>query len=117
LQGRRDGEVLINRTTTGDQQQPGIAGLRGTQFAAVWADRGTTGLLPDLRCDGPVGTEQMTTLDTLTGGQRFSLCAAATSGPAGDTAFLAWGDDSNAGPDKSGHAIEGRALPIPAAGF
>ena len=41
-------------------------------------------------------------VNTRTGGQRFSLSAAATSGPAGETAFLAWADDSNAGPDKSG---------------
>jgi len=56
-------------------------------------------------------------VNTLTGGQRFSLSAAATSGPAGETAFLAWADDSKAGPDKSGRAIEGRPLQIPAAGF
>jgi hypothetical protein len=64
---------------------------------------------------GPIG--QAIQVNTLTGGQRFSLSAAATSGPAGETAFLAWADDSNAGPDKSGRAIEGRPLPIPAAGF
>ena len=34
-------EVLINKTTTGDQEQPGVAGFRGTQFVAVWADRGS----------------------------------------------------------------------------
>ena len=64
---------------------------------------------------GPIG--QAIPVNTLRGGQRFSLCAAATSGPAGETAFLAWADDSNAGPDKSGRAIEGRPLTIPAAGF
>jgi hypothetical protein len=56
-------------------------------------------------------------VNTLTGGQRFNLSAAATSSPAGETAFLAWADDSNAGPDKSGRAIEGRPMSIPAAGF
>jgi hypothetical protein len=34
-------ESLINKTTTGDQDQPGVAGFRGTQFAVVWADHGT----------------------------------------------------------------------------
>ena len=34
-------EILINKTAAGDQDQPGVAGLRGTQFAAVWADHGT----------------------------------------------------------------------------
>ena len=32
-------EILINTNTTGDQDQPGVAGFRGTQFVAVWADR------------------------------------------------------------------------------
>jgi hypothetical protein len=56
-------------------------------------------------------------VNTLKGGQRFSVAAATTSGPAGDTAFVAWADDSKAGPDKSGRAVEGRPLPIPATGF
>ena len=34
-------EISINKTTAGDQDQPGVAGLRGTQFAVVWADHGT----------------------------------------------------------------------------
>ena len=32
-------EILINTTTAGDQEQPGVAGLSGPQFAVVWADR------------------------------------------------------------------------------
>jgi hypothetical protein len=34
-------EISINTTTTGDQDQPGVAGFRGTQFAVVWADHGS----------------------------------------------------------------------------
>ena len=34
-------EILINTNTTGDQDQPGVAGFRGTQFVVVWADRQT----------------------------------------------------------------------------
>ena len=34
-------ERLINTTTAGNQDQPGVAGFRGTQFAVVWADHGT----------------------------------------------------------------------------
>src|SRR4051794_25006196 len=34
-------EVSINKTTTGNQDQPGVAGFFGTQFAAVWADQGS----------------------------------------------------------------------------
>lgn len=32
-------EVLINTTTTGNQGQPGVCGLQGTQFVVVWEDR------------------------------------------------------------------------------
>ena len=64
---------------------------------------------------GPVG--QAIQVNTSSGGQRFSLSAAATSGPAGETAFLTWVDDSQPGPDTSGRAIKGRPLAIPAAGF
>jgi hypothetical protein len=32
-------EILINTNTSGDQDQPGVAGFRGTQFVVVWADR------------------------------------------------------------------------------
>src|SRR5882757_10024818 len=31
-------EITINTITAGDQDQPGVAGFRGTQFVAVWAD-------------------------------------------------------------------------------
>jgi hypothetical protein len=33
-------EVLINTTTAGDQGQPSVCGLQGTQFVVVWEDRG-----------------------------------------------------------------------------
>ena len=32
-------EVLINTTTAGDQGQPGVCGLQGTQFVVAWEDR------------------------------------------------------------------------------
>src|ERR1043166_2034719 len=31
-------EVLINTTTAGDQSQPAVCGLQGTQFVVVWED-------------------------------------------------------------------------------
>ena len=61
---------------------------------------------------GPLG--KVTQVNTVTGGQRFSLAAAIASGPDGDSAFFAWNDD------KAGatlHALKGRVLPIPASGF
>ena len=104
---------------------PTLVPLPGGRFLLAWTqvnvDNPAAGTNVAARIfspgQGPIG--QAIQVNTLTGGQRFSLCAAATSvsPPPVDTAFLAWADDSNAGPDKSERAIEGRALPIPAAGF
>jgi hypothetical protein len=101
---------------------PTLAPLPGGRFLLAWTelnvDNAASGTNVAARIFSPAGPiGQPIQVNTLTGRQRFSLSAAATSGPAGDTAFLAWADDSNAGPDKSGRAIEGRPLPIPAAGF
>jgi hypothetical protein len=101
---------------------PTLVPLPGGRFLLAWTElnvdnaaAGTNVAARIFSSQGGIG--QAIKVNTLTGGQRFSLSAAATSGPAGETAFLAWVDDSNAGPDKSGRAIEGRPLPIPAAGF
>jgi hypothetical protein len=101
---------------------PTLVPLPGGRFLLAWTelnvDNAATGTNVAARIFsslGPMG--QAIQVNTLTGGQRFSLSAAATSGPAGETALLAWADDSNAGPDKSGRAVEGRPLTIPAAGF
>jgi hypothetical protein len=56
--------------------------------------------------------------DTSTGRrERFSLRAAATAGPDGETFFAAWADNGQGGGDTSGRAVRGRPLPIPAGGF
>jgi hypothetical protein len=101
---------------------PTLVPLPGGRFLLAWtqvnvdnAAAGTNVAARIFSAAGPIG--QPIQVNTLTGGQRFSLSAAAISGPGPETAFLAWADDSNAGPDKSGRAIEGRPLPIPAAGF
>jgi hypothetical protein len=101
---------------------PTLVPLPGGRFLLAWTElnvdnaaAGTNVAARIFSSQGGIG--QAIQVNTLTGGQRFSLSAAATSGPAGETAFLAWADDSNAGPDKSGRAIEGRPLPIPAGGF
>jgi len=102
---------------------PTLAPLSGGRFLLAWTqvnvDNAAAGTNVAARIfsanQGPLG--QAMQVNTLTGGQRFSLCAATTSGPAGEIAFPAWVDDSKAGADKSGRAIEGRVLPIPAAGF
>jgi hypothetical protein len=101
---------------------PTLVPLSGGRFLLGWTEvnvdnaaAGTNVAARIFSAQGGIG--QATQVNTLTGGQRFSLSAAVTSGPAGDSAFLAWADDSNAGPDKSGRAIEGRVLTIAAAGF
>jgi len=101
---------------------PTLVPLPGGRFLFGWTEvnvdnaaAGTNVMARIFSATGPIG--QAAPVNTLKGGQRFSLSAAATSGPAGETAFLTWADDSNTGPDKSGRAIEGRPLPIPAAGF
>jgi hypothetical protein len=101
---------------------PTLVPLPGGRFLLAWTElnidnaaAGTNVAARIFSAQGGIG--QAIQVNTLTGGQRFSLSAAATSGPAGETALLAWADDSNAGPDKSGRAIEGRPLTIPAAGF
>jgi hypothetical protein len=101
---------------------PTLAPLPGGRFLLAWTElnvdnaaAGTNVAARIFSAQGAIG--QAIQVNTLTGGQRFSLSATVTSGPGPETAFLAWADDSNTGPDKSGRAIEGRALPIPAGGF
>jgi hypothetical protein len=101
---------------------PTLVRLTGGRFLLAWtqvnvdnAAAGTNVAARVFSAAGPIG--QAIQVNTLTGGQRFSLSAAAVSGLGPETAFFAWADDSNAGPDKTGRAIEGRPLTIPAAGF
>jgi hypothetical protein len=97
---------------------PMLAPLSGGRFLAAWTEvnvdnaaAGTNVAARIFSSQGPLG--KVTQVNTLTGSQRFSLSAATASGPSGDTAFLAW-DDDKAG---ATHALKGRMLPIPAAGF
>jgi hypothetical protein len=101
---------------------PTLAPLSGGRFLVAWtqvnvdnAAAGTNVMARIFSSKGPLG--QVTQVNTLRGGQRFSLAAAIASGPTGDIAFPVWVDDSKAGADKSGRAIEGRSIPVPAAGF
>jgi hypothetical protein len=110
--------------TTGRIQSswPTLVPLSGGRFLLAWTQlnvdkpaAGTNVMARIFSSTGPIG--QAIQVNTLKGGQRFSLSAAAVLGPGPETAFLAWGDDSKTGADKLGRAIEGRPLPIPAAGF
>jgi hypothetical protein len=101
---------------------PTLVPLPGGRFLLAWTevnvDNAAAGTNVAARIFGSQGgIGQAIQVNTRTGGQRFSLSAAATSGPAGETAFLAWVDDSTAGADQSGRGIEGRPMTIPAEGF
>ena len=101
---------------------PTLAPLAGGRFLLAWTEQnvdnpaaGTNVAARIFSSQGPIG--QPVQINALTGGPRFDLRTAATSGRAGETAFLTWTDESNTGPDTSGRAVEGRAMTIPAGGF
>ena len=99
-----------------------IAPVSGGRFLLAWSqtstDNAAAGSNVEARVFSSAGAlGNVAQVNTLTSGNRFSLAAATTSGPTGNTAFFIWADDAVAGPDTSGRAIQGRVLPIPAAGF
>lgn len=102
---------------------PTLAPLPGGRFMLAWTefnvDNAATGTNVAARIfsAGKGGIGQPAQINTATGGQRFSLSAAAISALGEETAFLTWADDSNGGADGSGRAVKGRATTIPAQGF
>lgn len=101
---------------------PTLVPLSGGRFLLAWTDVNVDNVAAGTNVmarifsasQGPLG--QVMRVNTLTGGQRFSLSASATKNPTVETAFLAWADDSSTGSDHSGRAIQGRPLTIPASG-
>ena len=101
---------------------PVVVPLSGGRFILAWTQSananpaaGIDVMARVFQASGAIGN--VVQVNTLRTGQRFSLSAAATTGPGGDTAFFAWVDDSAKGADKDGRGIEGRMMQIPAAGF
>jgi hypothetical protein len=99
-----------------------IAPLSGGRFLLAWSqastDNAAAGSNVEARLFSSGGAlGNVAKVNTRTGGNRFSVAAATTSGPDGDTALFVWADDSSTGADKSGRAIQGRVMPITAAGF
>jgi hypothetical protein len=102
---------------------PSLAPLSGGRFLLGWTEvnvdnaaAGTNVVARIFSSQGAIG--QPVQANSFLGGPRFSLSAATTSGPTGsDTAFLAWANGSNTGPDQDGRGIGGRSLPISAAGL
>jgi hypothetical protein len=101
---------------------PSLAPLSGGRFLIGWVQLNvdqlpaTTNVKARIfSTQGPLG--QVTQFNTSTGHDRFSLAAAALSGPEGESAFAAWTDDTQSGGDTAGRAVRGRLLRVPAAGF
>jgi hypothetical protein len=99
-----------------------IAPASGGRFLLAWSqistDNPTAGSSVEARVFSSAGAlGNVARVNTLTGGNRFSVAAATTSGPEGDTAFIAWAEDTKQSADRDGRAIQGRVLPIPAGGF
>jgi hypothetical protein len=99
-----------------------IAPVPGGRFLLAWSqistDNAAAGSSVEARLfSSAAALGSVARINTLTGGNRFSVAAASTSGPDGDTAFIVWVDDSKTGADPEGRAIQGRVLTIPPGGF
>ncbi len=101
---------------------PTLAPLSGGRFLLGWTQfnidnvgAGTNVQARIFSSQGALG--QAVQVNTSSGNQRFSLAGATTSGPEGNTAFLAWTDDRQSGDDPSRRAVRGRSLSIAAGGF
>jgi hypothetical protein len=101
---------------------PTLVPLSGARFMIGWAQHNvdqqpaTTNVKARvLSPQGPLG--QITQVNTSRGNDRFSLAAAALSGPEGEFAFAAWTDDTKTEADSAGRAVRGRSVRVPAAGF
>ena len=102
---------------------PTVVPLSGGRFVMAWTQVNIDAVA--------AGSHVMARLFSQTGGaignpvqvdtsigrrERFSLRAAATAGPDGETFFAAWADNGQGGGDTSVRAVRGRPLPIPPAG-
>jgi hypothetical protein len=99
-----------------------VAPLSGGRFLVAWTeenvDNPAAGTNVGARvCSSQGALGKAIQVNTVTGGNRFSLSVSATAGLAGDLAFFAWNDDVGTSPAQPGHAVKGRLLDIPANGF
>jgi hypothetical protein len=100
---------------------PTLAPLPGGRFLVAWTQGPAAAgdNQPDVKArvfsdtQGALG--QVGALNTLSGGVRFSLCAAIAVGAGeGGTLFAAWGSQAD---DGTARGLFGTSVPIPAAGF
>src|SRR5207248_1751184 len=110
IDGTKNGPDFRANTAAGLHRVPMLAGLANGNIVVGWGARilvawtesnvdnpaaGTNVGARIFSTQGPFG--QAIQVNTLTGGERFSLSASTTSGPSGETAFFAWSDDTSAG--------------------
>jgi hypothetical protein len=101
---------------------PTLAPLPGGRCVLAWtqtnADAPAAGSIVKAKvfsaAQSSVG--QAVQVNTSTGGERFSLSAATTRGPDGETVFFAWADQGQAGDGTLARRVRGRPLPILSSG-
>jgi hypothetical protein len=102
---------------------PAVVPLSRGRFVLAWtevkvdAPGAGTNVMARLFSEAKGAIGKPVQLNTSTGGQRFSLSAAATAGPDGETLFAVWNDDRQTAGGAPVRAVRGRPLPIPSGGF
>jgi hypothetical protein len=102
---------------------PSCVPLAGDRFILAWTETNVdapgagTDVMARLfsQAGGAIGNAVK--VNTSTGHARFSLSAAATAGPDGETLFAIWADDTQQTGVAPVRTVHGRPLPIPAGGF
>jgi hypothetical protein len=97
---------------------PTLAPLPGGRCVLAWtqintdAPAGGTNVRAKVFSASQSSVGQAVQVNTLSGGERFRLCAAATPGPDGETVFFSWSDQGQAGDGTLARRVRGRPLPI-----
>jgi len=101
---------------------PTLVPLSGGRCVVAWTQTNTdapaTGSIVKARVFSAAQSfvGQAVQVNTSTGGERFSLSAATTLGPGGETVFFAWADQGQAGDGTLARRVRGRPLPILSSG-
>ena len=101
---------------------PTLAPLPGGRCVLAWtqtnADAPAAGSIVKAKVFSAAQSSigQAVQVNTSTGGERFSLSAATTRGPDGETVFFAWADQGQAGDGTLARRVRGRPLPILSSG-
>lgn len=98
---------------------PALAPLQGGRFIVAWAQKSAETVATSMSVRAKVFSEtlgsvgQEVQVNTTMAGDRFGVCTATVLGTGeGESAFVAWADDSKTGGDTSDFAVRGRPLRI-----